>query len=270
MSERTLKRIIASFPQTNGSRKRQGNAAIYKAIPIQAYFGRNTHKSGYVEIDYVEHNEGNSSGTYAYTGSYVDVGLGWIARAAALGNNLQGVSQSHSLNERRIPYPVREYHPDNARLILKLLLEKTLGEKPPEYGLSRSRPYHKEDNGHVEQKNSDKVRKLVGYHRYDTQKQVRILNQLYRVEDVISNFFLPPQKLVEKVKDEKGRIIGHRHDQAKTAYQRLLEAKDIDEEVKRKVRTVYQRLDLVALRRQSEKLQKKLLQTVISRKYILA
>lgn len=270
MSERTLKRVIATFPKTSSGRKSQGNAAIYKAIPIQAHFGKNSGKAGYVEIDYVEHNGGNASGIYANTGSYIDVGLGWIARAAALGKGMAAVSRIHDLNKAKIHHRIHEYHPDNARPILKLLLEKTLGEKPAGYSLSRSRPYHKEDNGHVEQKNGDKVRKLVGYHRYDTEKQVDLLNRLYRAEDLISNFFLPSQKLMERVKDEKGRIVRRRYDQAKTAYQRLLEAEDVDKRVKRQVRTVYNRLDLIELRQQSDKLQSRLLQTVISRKYILA
>ena len=64
ISEASLRRIISGFPKAGKKRKDKGNAAIYKAIPIQAYFGQNAHKSGYVEVDYVEHSGGNSSGTY--------------------------------------------------------------------------------------------------------------------------------------------------------------------------------------------------------------
>ena len=263
ISEPTLKRIIAQFPRTGSRGKRKGNLAIYKAIPIQAYFGKNAYQSGYVEIDYVEHNGGNSSGTFANTGSYVDVCLGWTVRAAALGKHLKGVAKIHDKNETKIFHQIHEYHPDNAKPILKLLLEKTLGEKPAGYRVSRSRPYHKEDNGHVEQKNGDKVRKLVGYHRYDTEKQVELLNRLYDIEDLISNFFLPSQKLVEKVKDSKGRVVRRRYDQARTAYQRLLEARDIDEKVKKRVKKMYNQPNLVELRNQSEKLQQQLFRTVI-------
>lgn len=122
---------------------------------------------------------------------------------------------------------------------------------------------HKEDNGHVEQKNGDKVRKLVGYHRYDSEKQVELLNGLYDIEDLISNFFLPSQKLIEKVKDGKGRVVRRRYDQARTAYQRLLETKDVDQKVKVKVKKMYNQLNLVELRNQSEKLQQQLFRTVI-------
>lgn len=263
ISEPTLKRIIAKFPKANGRKRYKGNASIYKQIPVNAHFGENAGRPGYMEIDYVEHNGGNSAGTFVHTGSYVDVCLGWIARSAALGKNIQGVSKIHDMNESRIYHQIHEYHPDNAKPILKVLLEKTLGEKPAGYTISRSRPYHKQDNGHVEQKNGDKVRKLVGYYRYDTQKQVELLNRLYRVEDIISNFFIPSQKLNEKVKDDKGRVIRKRHDRAKTAYQRLLKAKEVNGKVKKQVTKVYNGLNLIELRKESEKLKYQLFQMVI-------
>ena len=140
-------------------------------------------------------------------------------------------------------------------------------KKANQYAISRSRPYHKEDNGHVEQKNGDKVRKLVGYHRYDTDQQVRLLNRLYFAEDMIGNFFIPSQKLTEKTVDEKGRVVARKHDTARSAYQRLMAAKDVSKNVKVKVRKIYERLNLVKLGKQSEKLQDKLFQIVINSKY---
>ena len=266
ISERTLKRIISDFPKTTSTNKRKGNVAIYKQIPIQAYFGKNAERSGYVEIDYVEHNGGNAAGLFACTGTYIDVCSGWIARSAALGKSMAAVEYIHNQNEKRIHHTIKEYHPDNAKPILKLLFEKTQGEKPMNYQISRSRPYHKEDNGHVEQKNGDKVRKLVGYHRYDSQEQIVLLNRLYEVEDLISNFFLPSQKLIEKIKDENGRVIRKKYDTAQTAYQRLRKAEDIHKEVKTTVRKIYTGLNLVELRKEADTLQQQLLQTVISRK----
>ena len=266
ISERTLKRIISDFPKTTSTNKRKGNVAIYKQIPIQAYFGKNAERSGYVEIDYVEHNGGNAAGLFACTGTYIDVCSGWIARSAALGKSMAAVEYIHNQNEKRIHHTIKEYHPDNAKPILKLLFEKTQGEKPMNYQISRSRPYHKEDNGHVEQKNGDKVRKLVGYHRYDSQEQIVLLNRLYEVEDLISNFFLPSQKLIEKIKDENGRVIRKKYDTAQTAYQRLMKSNKIPEIVKEQMQNIHATLNLVALRSQSEMIQNKLLQTVISRK----
>lgn len=260
VSEGTLKRVVAEFPKPKDKRH-QGNSDLYKQIPIEAYFGDHANEPGYQEVDYVENNGGNSSGQFVITGAYVDVCLGWLARGAALGKSQKSVTKIHNEVLARIRHPIYEFHPDNAKPILKELLERQRAE---DFKLSRSRPYHKEDNGHVEQKNGDKVRKLIGYHRYDTPKQVELLNQLYRVEDEISNHFVASQKLVEKVVDERGRVISRRHDRAKTSYQRLMES-GIDDEVKMKVKKIRAGLDLVELRKQSEKLQKELFSTVVSR-----
>lgn len=264
ISERTLKRIIAKFPKTGTKGRKKGNSSLYKEIPIDAHFGKNANKPGYIEIDYVEHNGGNSSRTFAQTGCYVDVFSGWIARSASLGKNMNGVGKIHRMNEEKIYHKVHEYHPDNAKPILAVLLEKVTGDKPPGYSVSRSRPYHKEDNGHVEQKNGDKVRKLVGYCRYDTQEQVALLNRLYQIEDIISNFFIPSQKLIEKTKDRKGRVVRKKHDRAKTAYQRLLADKGVNDKVKQQLTEIYNGLNLVKLRKETDKLHYQLFRTVIA------
>jgi len=262
VSERTLKRIITEFPKVS-KRRRKGNATIYKAIPINAHFGRNADKPGYVEIDYVEHNGGNSRGGFANTGCYVDVNLGWLARAAALGKSKDSVGLIHDRVGERVYHKIHEYHPDNAKPILKLLLERKLDGRKKHYAISRSRPYHKEDNGHVEQKNGDKVRKLVGYHRYDREEQVTLLNQLYEVEDLLSNFFVPSQKLIEKVIDDKGRVISRKHDKAQTAFTRLMKSPGVNERVKKKVAKIHKGLNLIELRKQADRLQKQLLATVM-------
>jgi len=257
VSEATLKRMIVEFPKTRTG-KNKGNDSLYKQIPINAHFGSNAHNPGYIEIDYVEHNGGSSSGQFGITGCYVDVCLGWITRSAALGKSKEAVGLIHDANEERIYHEVFEYHPDNAKPILKLLLERRLNPKISQYAISRSRPYHKEDNGHVEQKNGDKVRKLVGYQRYDREDQMQLLNELYEIEDQISNYFVPSQKLKEKKVDGYGRVVSRKHQEAKTAYQRLVESNKISGEVKRKVEDIRKGLSLVELRKQSEKIQNEL------------
>lgn len=266
ISEATLKRVIALFPKTSSQKKKKGRSDLYRVIPIHAWFGKNASRPGYVEIDYVEHSGGNSSGRYAATGCYVDVYSGWITRSASLGKSQKSVGEIHKTNEEKIHHRVYEYHPDNAKPILKLLWEKQQGQKKPGFSISRSRPYHKEDNGHVEQKNGDKVRKLVGYHRYDTEEEIKLLNKLYDIEDLISNFFLPSQKLVKKIKDKKGRVIKKKYDRAKTAYQRLIRSVKVDKKTKNRLTTIYKNLNLIMLRRKSERIKKQLFKITVSRK----
>jgi hypothetical protein len=271
MSLGTLKRVIATFPRTS-TKKHKGNAMIYKQVPIVANFGKFTDEPGFVEIDYVEHNGGTSSGLFAITGTYTDIFSGWTARAAGLGKNLESVSSIDRVVHSRIFHPVVHYHPDNDKTILRVLFDKMRSNNKkqgePPFALSRSRPYKKNDNAHVEQKNDDKVRKLVGYWRYDTEEELKLLNLLYEKADMLDNFFIPSAKLMEKVRDDKGRVIRRVHDKPKTPYQRLMEYKPISDRARLKLKHIYSSVDMIELREEVNKIMKKLyeIQLIRSRK----
>ena len=268
MSLGTLKRVIATFPRSS-SKRHKGNALIYKQVPIVANFGKFTDKPGFVEIDYVEHNGGTSSGLFAITGTYTDIFCGWTARAAGLGKNLSSVTSIDKIVHSRIFHSIVHYHPDNDKTILRVLFDKMRNnnnkqEKPP-FALSRSRPYKKNDNAHVEQKNDDKVRKLVGYWRYDTEEELKLLNLLYEKYDMLDNFFITSTKLIEKIRDDKGRVIRRVHDKPKTPYQRLIKYKPISDKVKLKLRHIYNSVDMIELRQEINKIMKKLYEIQLMR-----
>ncbi|MDA2921384.1 hypothetical protein MYX76_18150, partial [Desulfobacterota bacterium AH_259_B03_O07] len=119
----TLKRVIAAFPKAS-SKKHKGNAMIYKQVPIVANFTKFTDKPGYVEVDFVEHNGGVSSGLFAITATYTDIFSGWIVRAAGLGKSEGSVSSIDRIAQKRIFHEVFHYHPDNDKSILKVLFER--------------------------------------------------------------------------------------------------------------------------------------------------
>ena len=268
MSLGTLKRVISSFPRTS-SKKHKGNAMIYKQVPVVANFGKFTDEPGFVEVDYVEHNGGTSSGLFAITGTYTDLFSGWTSRAAGLGKNLESVSGIDRVVHTRIFHPIVHYHPDNDKTILRVLFDKMKGNNKKEgklpFALSRSRPYKKNDNAHVEQKNDDKVRKLVGYWRYDTEEELKLLNLLYEKADMVDNFFIPSAKLVEKVRDDRGRVIRRVHDKPKTPYQRLMEYKPISDKTKQKLRSIYNSVDMIELRHEINKILQKLYEIQLMR-----
>ena len=135
--------------------------------------------------------------------------------------------------------------------------------KPP-FALSRSRPYKKNDNAHVEQKNDDKVRKLVGYWRYDTEEELKLLNLLYEKYDMLDNFFIPSAKLMEKIRDDKGRVM-RVHDKPRTPYQRLMEYKPISDKTKQKLKRIYNSLDMIGLRQEINKILQKLYEIQLMR-----
>ena len=252
----TLKRVISTFPRTS-SKKHKGNASIYKQVPIVAHFSQFTDRPGYLEIDFVEHNGGVSSGLFAVTGTYTDIYSGWVVRAAGLGRNEHSVSSIDKKAQSRIFHRVFHYHPDNDKSILKVLYERMKDNnkaKEHSFTLSRSRPYKKNDNAHVEQKNDDKVRKLVGYYRYDTPQEVDLLNKLYEKADLLDNFFIPSSKLVQKIRDNNGRVIRRVHDKPKTPFQRLIECEELSIQDKQKLKRIFKSLDMIELRQENNKI----------------
>jgi hypothetical protein len=255
----TLKKIMMTFPREHGN-KHKGNADIYKQVTVIANFGKYANKKpGYTEVDYVEHNGGSSSGTFAITGNYVDLFSQWVARAAGMGKSLLSVENIDKKVHKKMFHSIVHYHPDNAKPILKLLFERMINKKiKSNFALSRSRPYEKNDNAHVEQKNGDKIRKLVAYFRYDTAEEVEILNQLYDRADLMDNFFIASAKLKKKIKNAKGKVIKRIYDTPKTPYQRLMKNKNISSGVKTKLESIYRSLNMVELGEEIKQLLKML------------
>ncbi len=248
----SLKRIMGEFPRVL-SRRYRGDSFIYQKVPIVADFGRYAkERPGYVEVDFIEHNGGSSAGVFAITAVYTDLYSQWIARAGGLGKNISSVSEIDRIAHTRIPFQVIQYHPDNDKTILKVLFERVRGKKY--VSLSRGRPYKKNDNAHVEQKGGDKVRKLVGYQRFDREEEVRILNEIYERADLLDNFFIACFKLKERIKDEKGRTLRKVYEEAKTPYERLMESEYLEEKEKERLRRIYEGLNMVKLREEIDKL----------------
>jgi len=126
--------------------------------------------------------------------------------------------------------------------------------------LTRSRPYRKNDNCFVEQKNYSVVRRAVGYSRYDTEEERNILNELYGHLRLYTNFFQPVMKLIEKMRI--GSKVIKKYDKPWTPYQRVLESPLVPDDKKQQLRRQYATLNPADLKRKITKLQQKLLKIV--------
>ena len=113
---------------------------------------------------------------------------------------------------------------------------------------TRGRVGHKNDNPFIEQKNWSVARRLVGYDRYNSPKQVAQLNALYEVYRLYTNHFLPVTKLINKVRD--GSRLKRMFDEPRTPYQRVLDAPEVSDEHKAKLRAMHAKLDVVELKQQ--------------------
>ncbi len=160
----------------------------------------------------------------------------------------------------KLPFSLLGLDSDNGSEFINETLYKFCEEHKITF--TRSRPYRKNDSCFVEQKNYSVVRRAVGYQRFDTDEQLRLLNRLYEVLDLYTNFFQPSMKL--KSKERHGARVTKKYHEARTPYQRLLDSSFIKEETKQQLRERYRVLNPAQLKRQIEALQRKLLATAVS------
>lgn len=226
------------------------NPLLCHLVPIKtsAEFDRNI--IGHTQIDFVESNGSSAMGEFVNNLSVVDVSSGWWEGEAVLGKSQERAVGAIKDVRARAPYSFLGMHPDNGTNILNYLLYDYTQKEGIEF--TRSRPYKKNDNCFVEQKNSTHVRRVIGYLRYDTKEEMNIINDLYRNElRLYKNFLLPVMKLKEKVRN-KGKL--HRkYEESKTPYQRLMGSNQITQETKDELKSIYDGLNPAELKRRIDR-----------------
>lgn len=189
----TLRRPTPRLPRGGPERANRARHAVPMGrIPWQ------TTEPGHFEVDLVHHGGASTAGEYAHTLQMVDVATGWSERVAVLGRSQRAMEAGFRRILGRLPFPVLELHPDNGSEFFNDHLLRFWGEAISGLTLSRSRPYHKNDNRLVEQKNDTLVRAYVGYGRLDTSAQVAALDTLYEQLWAYYNLFQPVLHLLEK------------------------------------------------------------------------
>ena len=228
---------------------RGNNPLIYQKVPIKAG-GWDRSLVGQVQIDLVEHCGQSASGLFINSVSCAEIATGWWEGEAIMGKGQERTFNALTNIRKRAPFSWLEMHSDNDRAFINYHLVKYAEEEG--IGFSRSRGYKKNDNCFVEQKNSTHVRATFGHLRYDTDKELEVINDLYRNElRLYKNFFQPVMKLKEKIRD-KGKV--HRkYDVPKTPYQRLIESDQISEKTKKKLEELYRSLNPAQLKRKIDK-----------------
>jgi hypothetical protein len=187
----------------------------------------NIPEPGNFEVDLVHHCGPSASGEYACTLQMVDVATCWSERRATLGRSYLVMEDTFLRILAHLPFQVHQIHPDNgSEFINHHMLRFWGGGIVQGVTISRSRPFHKNDNPRVEQKNSTLVRKYLGHDRIDSVLQVLALNVLYDKMWLYYNLFQPVMHLAAKEvirEDGKPARVRRRHDQARTPFDRLCE-----------------------------------------------
>jgi hypothetical protein len=225
---------------------RRRNPLLCRQVPVKTSADFDRSVAGQIQIDCVEHCGTSASGEYVNSLSTTDVFSGWWEGEAIMGKGQERALTAVKHARDRTPFAWIEMHPDNGTNLLNYHMYAYAQEE--KLAFSRSRPYKKNDNCFVEQKNSTHIRQVVGYLRYDTPEEFDCINDLYRNElRIFKNFFQPVMKLREKMR--VGGRIHKKYDKPKTPYHRLMESNQISKAQKRQLTTIYESQNPAALKR---------------------
>jgi hypothetical protein len=261
ISASTVDRLLRREKQVrrlNRPRSATVHPLLYQKIPVKVAGEWDTDEVGNVQVDYVEHCGRSSGGQFIHTVSVVDIASGWWEGEAITARTQEATREALDRIRKRAPFRFREIHPDNDHGLINDLLWRYCRYR--QIKLSRSRPYKKNDNAWVEQRNWTHVRKEVGYRRFDTTAELAALSALYAALRLYKNFFQPALKL--KAKERVGGKIHRKYEPAATPYQRLLDSGQLSAVAEKRLRAQYEQLNVVELRRQIDRLRNALFDLV--------
>lgn len=230
--ERLLKQIRNQGKR--GKTSTRPNKRFMSRIPIQAK-DWNVTKPGSTQADTVAHCGDTLLGSYANSLTVTDIFTGWTENRAIWTKGASKVIDEMAVIERLMPFKIETFKSDSGTEFMNFALRAYLEERPIPIKMVRSRPYRKDDNCYVEQKNFTHVRELFGYDRITSPDLVIFMNEIYTCYwNQLHNFFIPSTKLLRKTRI--GARIKKEFEPHKTPYQRVMESKDVSEEQKEALR----------------------------------
>jgi hypothetical protein len=251
--DRLLKAERAKFKLKGRSHTKPGTLLKHQ-IPIRTFSDWDDTRPGFLEMDLVGHEGGSAYGEYCFTLDVTDVASGWSEQAAVPNKAQTHVFEALLGIRKRFPIAVLGLHSDNGGEFINDHMRRYCTQERITF--TRTRPYRKNDNCHIEQKNWSIVRRFVGYGRYESAQACQTLNELYEVLGDFNNFFLPSLKLKEKTTNGPHTL--RRYHPARTPYQQLLQSPYVDQSEKERMTDLYMTLNPAKLHQQILALQKRL------------
>lgn len=246
ISAATVDRLL--YPVRHKGRQRgvgttRPGRLLKQHVPIRTFTEWDDAQPGFVEADLVAHCGTQMCGQFLYSLVLTDVSTGWTESVALLVRDQETTLAGVETARRQLPFPLLGLDTDNgSEFINQGLVDYCRDES---LTFTRSRPYKKNDQCFVEQKNGQVVRRTVGYDRYEGLEACGLLAQLYDVLRLYVNFFQPSVKLVEKTRN--GSKVRRTYDEARTPYQRVLDAESVSEVAKERLCAQCAELDPVEL-----------------------
>lgn len=253
VSPATIDRMLSSLR----ARRRKGLGLTRSAphlvgqIPIRTRF-QAVDGPGFFEADTVAHCGQTTAGRFVWSLTLTDIWSGWTENAAIWNRSSRQIVERLAQIEERLAFAMLGFDSDNGSEFINHHLVRHLHERPEPIYFTRSRPYRKNDNAHVEQKQWTHVRQLLGYDRLEDRRLVEPIDDLYAHEwRALHNFFLPSMRLVSKERD--GGHLRRHHSKPMTPCQRLLACPNLCEERKRALSKEFESLDPFELQDQIER-----------------
>ena len=253
-----MDRILAPDRKKRQLKGRSGTkpgTLLRRQVAVRTFADWDEARPGFVEVDLVAHEGGHAQGDYAQTLDLTDVSTGWTELAAVRNKAQVWVFEALQRLRRQLPFRLLGLDSDNGSEFINHHLQRYCDQE--RITLTRSRPLRKNDNCFVEQKNYSVVRRYVGYARYEGEADVELLNHLYERLRLYVNFFLPSQKLKEKIR--QGSHVTKRYHPAQTPYARVLASAEVSAADKGRLKAQYLELNPAELHRQIRDLQEQLL-----------
>lgn len=210
-------KVLARFA---GRSHTKPGSLLKSQIPIRTWSDWDDATPGFVEIDLVGHEGGNSFGEFCFTLTVTDIATGWTVNRSVVNKAAIHVIAAIDDALAQFPFPILGIDSDNGSEFINVHLYEYCGARKITF--TRSRPGNKNDGAHVEQKNWTHVRSLVGYLRYDTAAELKILNEIWTLDQGFTNLLCTQQQLISR--ERVGAKIIKRHDAAQTPRQRALAA----------------------------------------------
>lgn len=213
-------------------------------------------RPGFIEADTVAHCGNSLEGQFAYSVTYTDIHSGWTDNRAVWGRGAAGVVEQTRAMEASLVFPIIAFWSDNGTEFLNEHLWRYFAKRKDPVHFARSRPYKKDDNAHVEQKNWTHVRQLFGYDRIDRADLIPLMNDIYNLWGAYQNHFSPARRLQSKTRVNSRWV--KKYDPPKTPYQRLMDSSHISQKNKRRLKAHHAVLNPFQLKKEIESRLKRL------------
>ncbi len=222
--DRLLRPVRARHPRRGLSGTRSGPEALKRRIPLRTD-NWDIQQPGFLEADTVAHCGNSMSGEFIWSLTFTDIYSQWTENRAVWNKSAAEVVDRVREVEGQLPFALLGFDVDNGSEFLTWHLWRYCLKRPVPVDLRRSRPYKKNDQAHVEQKNNTHVRQLLGYERLEGRELIPLLNELYRTWGQLHNYFCPTLKL--KSKARVGARTVRKYETARTPYERLVGSEDL-------------------------------------------